>query len=318
MGIKLLNRFLRDNCKRSSIKKIGLAELKGKTVAIDTSIYLYKFLGENALMEHMYLFISILLNNSIKPIFIFDGKPPPEKRDLLLQRRQNKEEAKAKYLELLEKQDDTSIKSDDDKRDIQKELDQLKLKFIRIREQDVCNIKELMDAYGVHYIDAKGEADELCAQYVKSGKAWGCFTDDMDMFLYDCPYILRNLSMMNRTVTMYDRNAILRDLDMTNKQFCEIMVLSGTDYNIHSNTSLKETIHWFYEYQNYVKNTHTRPLGFYTWLYRNTKYIEDYLMLLRTLQMFQCSDYTPEDLPDKSQNINALKKIMSKDGFIFT
>jgi flap endonuclease-1 len=308
MGIKQLNKFLRDNCKRSSIRKIGFHELKHKTVVIDTSIYLYKFLGEKALMENMYLFISIMLKNSITPIFIFDGKPPPEKRELLMKRRQCKEAAKQKYNDL-----QNQLTTTDDER---REMEELKLQFIRVREPDIRMVKDLMDAYGVNYLDALGEADELCAQFVKSGRAWACITDDMDMFLYDCPFILRNVSLMNKTITLYDRTAILRDLEMTDKQFCEIMVLSGTDYNTRSNTCLNETIKWFYEYQKYASNR-DNPQGFYVWLYRNTKYIEDYLTLLRTLQLFQCSDEMPESLPSKSIDMRALKQIMSKDGFVF-
>jgi hypothetical protein len=269
---------------------------------------LYKFLGEKALMENMYLFISIMLENSITPIFIFDGKPPPEKRELLMKRRQCKETAKQKYNDLQNK-----LTTTDDER---REMEELKLQFIRVREPDIRMVKDLMDAYGVNYLDALGEADELCAQYVKSGRAWACITDDMDMFLYDCPFILRNVSLMNKTITLYDRTAILRDLEMTDKQFCEIMVLSGTDYNMHSNTCLNETIKWFYEYQKYASNR-DNPQGFYVWLYRNTKYIEDYLTLLRTLQLFQCSDEIPESLPSKPIDMRALKQIMSKDGFVF-
>jgi hypothetical protein len=314
MGIKLLNRFLKDNCKRTSITKIDFGQLKNKMIVIDTSIYLYKFLGENALLEQMYLFISILLTNAITPIFIFDGKPPPEKKDVLLQRRQFKEEAKNKYTEL--QNINNTLQSDDEKRVRLHEMEQLKLKFIRIREHDVRIVKELMDAYGVNYVDAHGEADELCAQFVKSGVAWACMTDDMDMFLYDCPYILRNLSLMNKTITLYDRTAILKDLEMTDKEFCEIMVLSGTDYNSHSKTSLTETINWFYEYKKYVNNTE-KPLGFYVWLYKNTKYIENYLTLLRTLQLFHCSTEIPMQIQVKTLNLPALKNIMSKDGFVF-
>jgi flap endonuclease-1 len=315
MGIKLLNRFLRDNCKKTSIKKIGFNDLKNKTIVIDTSIYLYKFLGEKALMEHMYLFISIMLTNSIKPIFIFDGKPPPEKRDILAQRYQNKQEAKMKYYELVDEQNMVE-KTDDEKREMNEEMARLQLKFIRIREHDIRNVKDLMDAYGVNYVDALGEADELCARYVNTGKAWACITDDMDMFLYDCPFILRNVSLMNRTITLYDRNAILEDLNMTDKQFREIMVLSGTDYNSKYNTSLSETIKWFYEYQRYRENTEN-PLGFYVWLYKNTKYIENYLILLKTLQLFHCSSEALQELSDKPMNMCLLKNIMLKDGFVF-
>ena len=46
MGIKYLNQYLIKNCSSNSIKKIGLQDLKGKTIVIDTSIYIYKFLSK--------------------------------------------------------------------------------------------------------------------------------------------------------------------------------------------------------------------------------------------------------------------------------
>ena len=103
MGIKNLNRFLRENCTKKSISKKHLKYFEGKTVVIDTSIYLYKFISEDSLMESMYLFISILKSYRIRPIFIFDGKPPPEKKDLLRQRRLDKKLAQQKYFLIQEK-----------------------------------------------------------------------------------------------------------------------------------------------------------------------------------------------------------------------
>ena len=40
MGIKNLNRYLKDNC-NEAIKQISLSDLNGKKIAIDISIYLY-------------------------------------------------------------------------------------------------------------------------------------------------------------------------------------------------------------------------------------------------------------------------------------
>jgi len=100
MGIKNLNKFLLDNCSKKSIKKTHLKELTGKTLVIDASIYMYKFLIENTLIESMYLFVSILKHYKITPIFVFDGKPPPEKKELLIKRRLDKLEAEQQYLQI--------------------------------------------------------------------------------------------------------------------------------------------------------------------------------------------------------------------------
>ena len=89
MGIKYLNKHLQSNCS-NSIKNISLHELSGKKIVIDTSIYLYRFLGENALLENFYLMISIFREHNILPLFIFDGKPPKEKEELLKQRKNGK------------------------------------------------------------------------------------------------------------------------------------------------------------------------------------------------------------------------------------
>ena len=92
MGIKNLNRYLLEKCTDKSIQKKHLGIFDGKTVVIDTSIYLYKFIETNELIENMYLMISILLHYKIHPIFVFDGKPPKEKNDTLRKRKMDKQE----------------------------------------------------------------------------------------------------------------------------------------------------------------------------------------------------------------------------------
>ena len=79
MGIKHLNRFLREEA-QDCIKFISLAELSGKKIAVDISIYMYKYASEGTLLENMYLMLSTMIYYNIVPVFIFDGKPPPEKR----------------------------------------------------------------------------------------------------------------------------------------------------------------------------------------------------------------------------------------------
>ena len=47
MGIRYLNKFLRTECKGENIKFINVAELSGKKIAIDISIYLYWKMTQN-------------------------------------------------------------------------------------------------------------------------------------------------------------------------------------------------------------------------------------------------------------------------------
>jgi hypothetical protein len=113
---------------------------------------------------------------------------------------------------------------------------------------------------------------------------------------------------------------------MTYRHFREIMVLSGTDYNTKSKTTLNESIEWFYKYNNYKRlfeSTDFKPLEFYVWLVKNTNYVDNYLKLLKTYQMFQLknanqyADLIKETPETTKYNINAVQEIMRKEGFMF-
>ena len=105
MGIRMLNKFLQSKC-RKYITPINLSELSGKKIVVDISIYLYKFLSENALLENLYLMISIFRENKIIPIFIFDGKPPVEKNDTIAFRKRIKKNAREEYYRIKQILDD--------------------------------------------------------------------------------------------------------------------------------------------------------------------------------------------------------------------
>ena len=312
MGIKYLNRFLIEKCKKSSIKKIHFRELESKTIVIDTSIYLYKFSAEDALLEYFYLLISLLRHYNITPVFVFDGKPPAEKKELLIQRRIEKKEAEEKYVELQKKLE--SCEDIDDT--LLKELDQLKKQSTMISFEDIYNVKELIKAYGINHICAEGEADVLCAQLAKS-RAWAVMSDDMDMFVYGCPRVLRNLNIENHTITYYDTENILIDLNLSVNEFREIAVLSGTDY-YHLKKSFPLTLHATYNYYLKYKKAECE-INFYQWLIQNTDYIDitDCIHLYKINTMFVLENKNFEEFHNGDYDIVSLQKIMQKEGFLF-
>ena len=54
MGIPSLNYYIRKFCP-NSVKDIHLEEFSGKTIVVDTSIYLYRFKGNGTIIENMYV-----------------------------------------------------------------------------------------------------------------------------------------------------------------------------------------------------------------------------------------------------------------------
>jgi hypothetical protein len=213
------------------------------------------------LIENMYLLISILLHYQITPIFVFDGKPPKEKMEILHKRKIEKKEAETKYNLL--KQEITATTSQEEKEELLIEMDKLKKQFVRIKREDIESVKKLIELYGVAYIEAEGEADKICAEMVIKKKAWACLSDDMDLFVYGCTRVMRHLSLLNHTIVFYNINNILRELQMPMAEFREVMILSGTDYNIHQKITLYKAMK---HYDEYIRDAKQKDISFYDWL----------------------------------------------------
>lgn len=321
MGIKYLNSFLKENC-LESIKCVSMANLSGKKIAIDTSIYLYKYIGDDCLIENMYLMISIFRYYNIIPIFIFDGKPPAEKKELLKQRRENKMDAEKEYNRLKDCLD--SIVDDSEKQEITATMDSLKRQFVYVNKNHIAKVKELIISFGVTYFDAPGEADELCALLVLKKKVWGCMSEDMDLFAYGCPRVLRYFSLLNRSAVLYDMKGILQELALTMKEFRQMCVLSGTDYNINRDArdgmNLQKTIKLFKKYKKAKDGG-----DFYDWINNNhTECIDNYDSLNNVYNMFDLSEnHNHLKICDNIRIINTqinkekMFPILEEDGFVF-
>jgi 5'-3' exonuclease len=248
---------------------------------------MYKFMANEKLLENMQKMLDVFSKNRITPVFIFDGKPPEEKRDLLKRRQMAKYMAEKKYNELKAITEGDEM-TEDQKETAMKEMQTLKQKFIRIREADIANVKELFRQTSTVFYEAKGEADKMCADMVRDDKAWACISDDMDMFVYGCNRVFRNVNIYNSTMFVYDTKQILYDLMWTQKEMRDILILSGTDYSVVDKTiSLDRTVTWFVEYKKYIRNNHNKNCrDFYTWLCKHTGYIKDYDGLMKTYSLF--------------------------------
>ena len=315
MGIKHLNQFLTEKCDNHAIKKMHLSKFSGKRIAVDASIYLYRFMGENRFIEYMYLMISIFKEYKIDPIFIFDGASPPEKKELLDERRKNKKFAEEKYNKI---KGEIESADNEDKCEMLNEMEKLKKQFIYIKESDYKAVKQLLDNSGIHWIDAPGEADELCAHFMHTGQVYACLSEDMDMFAYGCCRVMRHFSLLKHNVLFYDLEQILCQLQMNMQEFRQGVVLSGTDYNKEETTNLYDSIQWFFAYKRSTIMCEDEPPTFYEWLSNNTNYIRNMDTLLGTYKMFKHKNMT-FDCPgnQKKENKECLIELLGHDGFVF-
>lgn len=318
MGIRLLNKYIKTNCKKG-VNVIKMENLRGKYIVIDTSIYLYRFLQEEVLLENFYLLLSLLKYYNITGIFVFDGKPPEEKYKLIQKRNSVKAEAREKYKELEIKINEINdnVYEKEGKNVIENEMVELKKKFVKLERYHIDSIKKLITAFGESYIDAEGEADQLCAKLVIKKIAYACLSEDMDLFLYGCPRVLRYLSLLNESIVLYNLSEILKELEISLNDFRQICVLSGTDYNDNNGLDLYKSVEFYKSYKNDEKNNNN--IDFYTWIDNNMKGIVNIIELYVINNMFLLDNVNLKlykinrTLIDKDN----IKEIMKQDGFIF-
>jgi flap endonuclease-1 len=324
MGIRYLNKFLKENAK-NSIKIAHLSELSGKSIAIDISIYLYKYISDNTLIENIYLMLTIFRHYDITPIFIFDGKAPPEKKELLIKRKKDKKEAEMEYNKIQNQLKSNAHEIDEsEKQELIQTMDLLKKNFITISKNDIDTVKSLIKSYGATYYDATGEADEMCAILTVKNKVWACLSEDMDMFVYGCDRVIRYLSLLNHTVVVYNLKEILQEINISQEQLSEICILSGTDYNIRhdDDDNKKNNIYTNFKHFNKYKNENIY-IDFYDWLIHKSL-IKDVELFNKIKDLFNLNKSNIDTniidticVANGTVEKKQLMDILKTDGFIF-
>tara|TARA_B100000902_G_scaffold361495_1_gene378997 strand:+ start:1462 stop:2229 length:768 start_codon:yes stop_codon:yes gene_type:complete len=249
------------------------------------------------------------MQNNITPLFIFDGAKPKEKSEELDRRRENRKKAWEKYDSILNNLKEYEKNSFE----IQKELSKLKRQCVKVKHTHIEDVKNLITCFGMTYIVADGEADKLCAELVIHKKAYACMSDDMDLFMYGCPVVLRLFNVQRKTLIVYKLDNILSSLKMNLNNFKIMCILSGTDYNINYN---RNSI--FKIYKNYLLyNNRYNANNFLEWIVtQNNNYDID--EVYNTLELFyvckNIKDYTIQQ--NKFVDKINLYKLLEKEYFL--
>lgn len=245
MGIKDLKLLIKKYCPQS-ITEIPYEELRNKKIAIDISIYLYKFkYGNNNFLLNFIRQINKFKQFEITPIYVFDGSPPIEKQGVIDSRKElkkkkyeRKEEIEKKLIEYQNIEKTTTDKKlmyDENTKILQDELKKLNLSIISIQKEDIILLKELFNIYGIQYIEADTEAEIICSQLSKQNIVDGCLSDDTDILANGSKIFLTGYNYKNNTLIKYDYESILKNLKLTNIEFVDLCILCGCDYTTKIN-----------------------------------------------------------------------------------
>ncbi|CRL04575.1 CLUMA_CG017644, isoform A [Clunio marinus] len=234
MGIQGLSKLIAD-CAPFAIKETEIKNYFSRKIAIDASMCLYQFLiavraegaqltsasGEptSHLMGTFYRTIR-LLENGIKPVYVFDGKPPDLKGGELTKRAERREEA--------QKALDKATEAGD-----QAEIEKFNRRLVKVTKEHNNEAKELLTLMGVPYIEAASEAEAQCAAMVKAGKVYGVATEDMDALTFGSTVLLRHMTFSEARkmpVQEIHIDKVLKGLELSQEEFIDLCILLGCDY----------------------------------------------------------------------------------------
>ena len=193
MGIKNLTSFLLENCP-NAIKQTQLFELRGKKAAIDVSIFLYRFKYKgDKLIPKFFEQINRLRMNDITPVYIFDGIPPEQKKDVINIRKNKLLDKKNQIYELKKELEDITDLSKVS--EIQTKINIIDNKIISVTKDDIYQVKYLFDLLNIQHIQAQGEADLLCSKLCTTNIVDFVISEDMDLLTSGTNLLVRDFNI---------------------------------------------------------------------------------------------------------------------------
>ncbi len=238
MGLKLKQLIVRE--------KTNLEFFASKVVAIDAYNAIYQFLAIIRGPDGSYLSDSNgrvtshlsglfyrnirFLSIGIKPVYVFDGKPPSLKSVEIERRRQIKRDATIKYEKAI---------SQGNLQDARKYAQQTSV----MKDTMVEDSKKILSLFGIPYIDAPSEGESTAAHLTKTGQAYATASQDFDSVLFGAKRLVRNFSNSGRrkipnrntyieiVPEIIDYEKTLKELGVTREQIVDIGILMGTDFN---------------------------------------------------------------------------------------
>jgi len=239
MGIKGLMKFLQEASPKAVRAVDNQQAFTGRMLAIDASMCLYQFLimirenrsgtyqnltnEDGQVTSHIIGMLTRtirLMEAGIKPVYVFDGKPPELKLHELAERRAKREQAAVNLQAAVEAGDAEQV------------LKSTKGTVKVTREQNE-ETKKLLRLMGLPVVEAPSEAEATCAALCRDGKVYASATEDADCLTFGTKVLVRNLmaaEAQKKTIYEITLDRILEQLNISMDQFIDFCILCGCDY----------------------------------------------------------------------------------------
>lgn len=160
-----------------------------------------------------------MVDNGIKPLYVFDGAPPKLKSGELAKRFQRKQEA----TEGLEEAKETGTAED---------VEKFSRRTVRVTREHNAECQRLLKLMGIPYIIAPTEAEAQCAVLARAGKVYAAASEDMDTLCFNTPILLRHLTFSEQRkepIQEIHLDKVLEGLNMERSQVrCFALLLLRT------------------------------------------------------------------------------------------
>lgn len=238
MGLNLKELVVRE--------KTTLESFSSKVIAIDAYNAIYQFLAsirgpdglqlsdsEGRITSHLsgLLYRNInFLSLGIKPVYVFDGKPPSLKTAEIERRKQIKKDATVKYEKAI---------AEGNLEDARKFAQQT----TSMKDGMVKESKQILSYFGIPFIDAASEGEATAAHLTNTGQAFASASQDFDSILCGAKRLIRNFTNSGRRKIpnrntyveiepeIIETQKTLDALEITREQIVDIGILIGTDFN---------------------------------------------------------------------------------------
>ena len=261
MGIKSLNKFLKDNYNElfDDNNIIHISNYKYKKIAIDmmSQLYHFKFNFENKWIQPFTKFITVFRENDVHVVPVYDTACHKEKEEERKKRYEQKEKLrksihdienaievyedtkeilpilldfqnkKIKNVSLLNKNSNNLININL----IKYHLNQKKKQDIKITKDDIEDSKQLFKILNISFYDAELEAESLASGFCIKNKVDAVLGDDTDILAYGSPVFLTKFDYRSGNCIKIEYENLLTLLNLNTEQFLDFCIMCGTDYN---------------------------------------------------------------------------------------